>query len=141
MMILLLITLPCALPAHAFRSPKALCPAKTATNEELNRCIAYAIQGDYQQAISGFTKILETDQANGPCYYFRALVRSRIGEYELSLDDFDQALALDPHNENAYKRRRYPGLIRVLRWSYTPAGVEKRGSRRRVGPHGGVLTG
>ena len=44
-----------------------------------NRAVAHEIDGEYETAISDFTKILENDPENVSSYYHRALLWGRIG--------------------------------------------------------------
>ena len=88
----------------AANSP-ATAESQALSNDLLNRGVAHAIEGEFQNAISDFSKVLENDPANGFCYYHRALIWSRIGNFDRALADLDNALAIQPENASAYTER------------------------------------
>ena len=70
-----------------------------------NRAVAREIDGEYETAISDFTKILENDPENVSSYYHRALLWGWIGKIDHALADLGRAIKIDPALDQAYFNR------------------------------------
>ena len=69
------------------------------------RGIAYARRGQYDRAISYFTRSLEINPAFAAGYYYRGLAYMSKGQYEQALSDFNRALDINPSLTLAYEHR------------------------------------
>ena len=61
--------------------------------------------GDYQGAISDFTKVIKLDPASRSGYYARAMAKSNLGQYKSAVKDYTKALRIDPDFAAAYVGR------------------------------------
>jgi len=67
----------------------------------LHRGHAYKSKGDYWQAVSDYTEILAHSQ-NPTAYTCRAQTFQIIGDFSRAVDDFAEAIRLDPNNSKAF---------------------------------------
>ncbi len=62
-------------------------------------------KGEYDQAISVFSKALEIDPKHAIVYNNRGIAYSMKGEYDLAISDFSKAVEISPRYAEAYKNR------------------------------------
>jgi Flp pilus assembly protein TadD len=72
-----------------------------------NRGIAYAEKGQYDQAISDFSKAIEINPRYGKAYNNRGIVYRLTGRYDQAISDFNKAIEINPmdaqtHNNLAW---------------------------------------
>ena len=60
--------------------------------------LAYADQGDFQQAIADHTKALELDPQDADVYYNRAWAYYNQGDYKPAISDYTKVLELEPQS-------------------------------------------
>jgi tetratricopeptide (TPR) repeat protein len=65
----------------------------------------YAKQGQYDQAISDFSKALEINPRNTEAYYNRGIAYYNQGRYDQAVSDFNMVLEISAGNEKAYYNR------------------------------------
>ena len=61
-----------------------------------NRGIAYGERGQYDDAISDFTRALEINPRYAEAYYNRGLAYIRKGQYDQAISDFNKAVEINP---------------------------------------------
>ncbi len=71
----------------------------------LKRGLAYAKKGQYDQAISDFTKALEINPRYAYAYNNRGLTYWNKGQYDQAISDFTKALEINPRDADAYVNR------------------------------------
>jgi tetratricopeptide (TPR) repeat protein len=71
----------------------------------IDRGIAYAEKGQFDQAIDDFTKALEIDAKDAGAYYHRGIGYVNQGQFGWAIDDFNKAVEIDPKNAGAYYNR------------------------------------
>jgi tetratricopeptide (TPR) repeat protein len=69
------------------------------------RGIAYAEKGQYDLAISEFTKAVGIDPSSAETYNNRGIAYSKKGRYNLAISDFTRALSLNHDGARAYYNR------------------------------------
>lgn len=77
---------------------------------EINSGIALFRAGRYKEACSVYDEALATDSMNSFLYCARAACWSKLGEWEKSLADSNQALSILPKNIKALSRRAMSNL-------------------------------
>lgn len=63
---------------------------------------SYYKLGDYQNAITTYTNILDVSKKNTDVYYLRGVVRLEAGDLEAAIQDFDKTISLDSKNCERY---------------------------------------
>jgi len=76
-----------------------------ATNND--RGNVYSEKGQYDQAISAYTKALEIIPSYSAAYYNRGNAYSEKGQYDQAIADYTKALAVDPRFAAAYYDRGF----------------------------------
>jgi Flp pilus assembly protein TadD len=66
-----------------------------------NRGISYERLGQYTEAISDFTRVIEIDPDNANAYFNRGCCYDSVGELDLAISDYSVALELDMRNGGA----------------------------------------
>jgi tetratricopeptide (TPR) repeat protein len=66
---------------------------------------AYDETGEYDKAITSYSKAIELDPNHALSYYNRGCAYGETGEYEKAIADFSKAVELDPNNASAYYNR------------------------------------
>lgn len=79
---------------------------------------AYYKLGDYGNAITTYTNVLELSKKNDDVYFLRGVVRLESGDLEAALQDFDKAVSLD--------RKDYDRYINIYK-ALSQAGEEEKG--------------
>lgn len=74
-------------------------------DERFDQAVAWARGGDYEQADSLFTVILQDDPAHDAALNNRAFVRTQMEAYEPALADIDRAILLDSTNHRYFEVR------------------------------------
>ena len=87
------------------RGPAALPVDPGAGGNRLERGIACAQRGDYDQAIGEYTAAIHMDPASAPAFLQRADAFRLKGDYVQALADYSSALRLDPANALALLQR------------------------------------
>lgn len=116
------------------------------TNYYNNRGTAFSSKGDYDRAISDYTKAIELDPKNSDAYYNRGNTYVMKGNFDLAISDFTRAIELDPKNSDAYNNRgnayRSKGDNNLARSDFTRANELKQvhtennsGNAQRVPQH------
>jgi len=72
-------------------------------NEMLNDSLTHS--GNYNDAISDFTKSLEIHCCPFEAYYHRGRAKSQLGDYQGAIDDQTKAIIIDPNYALAYQER------------------------------------
>jgi len=65
----------------------------------------YQNQGDYEQAITEYTKAIQLDPSLSSPFYNRGIAYSRIGDYENAILDFTHVIETNPNDSEAYFER------------------------------------
>lgn len=73
--------------------------------DALKKGLEYGRQGDNDNAIAEFSKVIALDPASAEAYYDRAFVYYKKGKLKESISDFDKTIALDPASADAYYNR------------------------------------
>lgn len=76
-----------------------------AEKQHFDNGVTFAEQGRFDEAISEFTKALETDPRWAMAYYNRGLCYFNTGQYDLAIADYSKAIKLDPNFVEAYVNR------------------------------------
>ncbi len=63
---------------------------------------AYYKLGDYDNAITTYTNVLEVSKKNDDIYFLRGVVRLEAGDLEAAIQDFDKAVSLDTKDYDRY---------------------------------------
>ena len=71
----------------------------------IDRGIAYAEKGQFDQAISEYNKALEIGPKSAGAYYNRAIAYGGKGQIDQAIDDFTKALEIDSRDAGAYYYR------------------------------------
>lgn len=71
------------------------------------RGIVYLEKGNNEQAEADFTRVIESGYWIPNVFFNRGLARYRMNKWNLALEDFTEAIRLDPRDENAYYYRAY----------------------------------
>ena len=71
----------------------------------IRRGIAYQQKGEYNSAITNFTKAIELDPSIPQLYLARGMAYQQIDEYGYAIEDATKVLELNPDNVEAYKHR------------------------------------
>ncbi len=69
------------------------------------RGVAYALLGQYEQAIADFTQTIHLNPQYAEAYYNRGLDYSNLGQYEQAIADYTQAIRFNPQYAEAYYNR------------------------------------
>jgi tetratricopeptide (TPR) repeat protein len=70
-----------------------------------NRGNAYDYKGQYDQAISDYTKAIEINPKYGLAYYNRGIAHNNKGQYDQVISDYTKALEINPKFAEAYNNR------------------------------------
>src|SRR5437870_219339 len=81
--------------------------AQTSGEDFLKSGAAKYDKGDWDGAISDYTKALEIDPKLAAACNWRGLVRQAKGDWEGAIVDFTHALEIDPKMASAYKNRAH----------------------------------
>ena len=60
---------------------------------------------NYQDAIDGYTKLIEIGPSNAEIYYSRGVAKHQIEDYQGAIFDYTEAIKIDPGNSNIYNNR------------------------------------
>jgi tetratricopeptide (TPR) repeat protein len=74
----------------------------------IDRGIAYEKKGQYDQAISDYTKALEIEPKAAGAYYYRGIAYVHKGQYGWAIDDFTKGLEIEPNAAGPYFYRAIP---------------------------------
>ena len=69
-----------------------------------NLAVAYKKEGNLNMALDIYNKLIKTADRPEP-YLNRGIIYYDKGLYQLALNDFNKAIEIDPHSENAYNNR------------------------------------
>ena len=72
----------------------------------LNRGIALARQGRYEEAVRDFNRAIAFGPGEAESYYQRGMARIELGQYRDAIVDLDQAIRLDPQHPFAESDRK-----------------------------------
>ncbi|MFH1440728.1 MAG: tetratricopeptide repeat protein [Candidatus Omnitrophota bacterium] len=75
------------------------------TGNYINRGLTSQIRGDYEQAISDFTKAIEINPNDAHGYNNRGLIYEIKGSYDQAIADFNKAIEINPDFEGPYCNR------------------------------------
>jgi tetratricopeptide (TPR) repeat protein len=64
-------------------------------------------QGDYQGAITEYTKAIEINPQDASTYFNRGKAKVKLGDYRGSIADFTKSIQIHPENATAYFNRAY----------------------------------
>ena len=78
------------------------CESRDQAADYVNQGMAQTQKGEWQKAITSFTRALELDPKNAASYLYRGLAFEGQGELNRAIDDFNQALEL---------KTQYPGVV------------------------------
>lgn len=70
-----------------------------------NRGNAYAMSGNYQQAINDYSRAIALNQGYAGTYTNRGTAYRSMGNYQQALSDYNRAIELEPENAMAYRNR------------------------------------
>ena len=70
-----------------------------------NRGSAYALSGNYAQAVNDLNKAIELDPGYAEAYTNRGIVYDKKGEYDRAIAEFSRAIALNPSDPVKYNNR------------------------------------
>lgn len=68
-------------------------------------------EGNYQEAISAWDKYLEREPEHAWAYHVRGVAKARLKMYETAMEDFTQAIELDPEDKAAFMARAEVGIL------------------------------
>lgn len=71
----------------------------------INRGLAYAEKGIWDEAISDFGEVVRLDQSSFKAYYHRGLAYAKKGDHDKAISDYTKAIGLDPGYAKAYLNR------------------------------------
>jgi tetratricopeptide (TPR) repeat protein/serine/threonine protein kinase len=77
----------------------------TEVSSYLKSGFSYFNNGQYDNAILKFSKVIELDPKNVKAYVYRGKAYYRVGQYELAISDYSKAIELDPKNYIVYNDR------------------------------------
>jgi len=86
-------------------STVGLCYAKTTAEDYYQLAAAYSRKGQYNEAISEYTKAIELNPKFAMAYVKRAAAYHRKGQYDQAIYDFNKAIELNPEYAKAYSNR------------------------------------
>lgn len=94
-------------------------PDDLRTSYYMGEGLGFYASGEYTRAVNSFTCILfEIDGNHVPAYMGRALVLTQRNDYDRALEDYSQAVRLEPNNVAALNNR---GIVYTLRGEYEEA--------------------
>jgi tetratricopeptide (TPR) repeat protein len=67
-----------------------------------NRGVAWQKKGDYDRAITDYTKAIEINPGDALAYYNRGNAYQGKGQYERAISDYNKAIELNPKFAEAY---------------------------------------
>jgi tetratricopeptide (TPR) repeat protein len=79
--------------------------AKRASDDSINRGVAWAEKKDYDRAIKDFNEAIRWDPKNAAAFFDRGNARLAKKEYYQAIRDFDEAIRLDPNYVTAFINR------------------------------------
>ena len=74
-----------------------------------NRGYDYGELGEYEKAISDYTKVIELNPEYATAYYYRGICYRKLGEYNKTISDYTEAIELDPDYAQFLITCPYPG--------------------------------
>ena len=80
-----------------------------------NRGFAYINKGQYDRAISDYTKAIEIDPKYASIYYNRGIAYDNKGQYDQAISDHTKAIEIDPKLVSAYYNR---GVVYYFKKEY-----------------------
>ena len=83
-----------------------------------NRGFDYCQTGQYDQAISDFSKAIEMNPRLAPAYNNRGAAYLYKGQYDRAISDLSKAIEINPRLAHAYNNR---GWAYIQKWQYTQA--------------------
>ena len=75
------------------------------TDKWIARANTYMQQGNYEDAITYYTKVLKVNPKDAISYNNRGLAWGKKGDYDNAIADFTKAVEIDPQFADAYKNR------------------------------------
>ena len=69
------------------------------------RANTYMQEGNYEDAINYYSKVLRINPKDAIAYNNRGLARGKKGDYDNAIADFTKAVEIDPQFAEAYKNR------------------------------------
>ena len=66
---------------------------------------AFAVAGQYKEAIEAFNKAIEEDPKDEKAYYNRGAIHGSLGNYNEAISDFEKTIELNPKYEKAFYSR------------------------------------
>lgn len=92
---------------NAKRSSRRVTRLEPSAQDRLlrQRSLSEARQGNYLEAIAGFTTLIDRNPNNATDYNNRGLVHFQCGQREAAIEDYNQAIRLNPRLAGAYNNR------------------------------------
>ncbi len=75
------------------------------TEKRIARANTYMQEGNYEDAITYYTKALKVNPKDAIAYNNRGLAWGKKGDYDNAIADFTKAVEIDPQFADAYKNR------------------------------------
>lgn len=83
-------------------SSGALAQENIMLKKQYNSAILYHTQGDYEEAIAGFSRVIAADPTFVPAFFFRGYSHLKLEKYKDAIADFKIASELDPQSDKAF---------------------------------------
>ena len=94
-----------ALSVLALGSPLITACANPLATNSYDSGIEKYEQGNYQGAISDWSKAIEINPQDAIAYYNRGLAKGDLEDYQGAISDYTKAIEINPQNANAYVNR------------------------------------
>ncbi|MBR6711856.1 MAG: tetratricopeptide repeat protein [Selenomonadaceae bacterium] len=72
------------------------------SEQKLKVGIKFGTSGDFNNAITFYTKAIELNSNNNYAYYLRAVAYKALKKYKQAIEDYNKSIVLNPYNGNAY---------------------------------------